>query len=389
MKILHVFKTYLPDTFTGIERVIWEIAEGLTSEGVETHVLTVSGDARSGSRPIGQHFVHQAKCSLNVASTPLSFSLFKDFRRLAPSFDVIHYHYPWPMMDLLHLASGVRRPSIVTYHSDIVRQSRLSVPYRPIMHRFLASVDSIVATSPNYVRSSPVLQRYLDKVETIPIGMSETAKVDSTLIDKWRCSVGDGFFLFVGALRYYKGLPFLLEAAECTGLPVVIVGKGKYADEIKRRALPSVTHLSDVSDEDKLALLSLCKAFVFPSHLRSEAFGVALAEAARAGRPMISCEIGTGTSFVNRHGETGLVVPPADPDALGRAMREIDDRPEMAAHLGQAARAHFENHFRAEQMCAHYLRLYQTVTETAAFSRVRAHATEPGGVSLGAPSFEG
>ncbi|WP_225246636.1 MULTISPECIES: glycosyltransferase [Rhizobium/Agrobacterium group] len=56
---------------------------------------------------------------------------------------------------------------------------------------------------------------------------------------------------------------------------------------------------------------------------RSEAFGLALVEAARAGKPMISCEIGTGTSFVNKHGETAYTIPPNDVASLSDAMLSL------------------------------------------------------------------
>ena len=69
-------------------------------------------------------------------------------------------------------------------------------------------------------------------------------------------------------------------------------------------------------EDDKVALINLCYAVVFPSHLRSEAFGISLLEGAMYGKPLISSEIGTGTSHINIDGETGLVVPPNDPVAL-------------------------------------------------------------------------
>src|SRR5690606_19545518 len=116
-------------------------------------------------------------------------------------------------------------------------------------------------------------------------------------IEAWRERLGGEFFLFVGALRYYKGLKFLVEAARQTGLPVVLAGQGQLEPGLELPA--NVTLLGAVSEADKAALLALCRAFVFPSHLRSEAFGVALLEAAFAGVAMISCEIGTGTSYVN------------------------------------------------------------------------------------------
>lgn len=358
MKVLHVYKTYLPETFTGVPRVIWEIAEGTAELGVETEVLTLSRDPGAGVVPAGRHLVHQARENLYIASTGLSVSAFGLFRRLAGECDIVHYHFPWPMMDVLHLAVRHGKPSVVTYHSDVVRQARLARFYRPVMMRFLKSVDRIVATSPNYLASSPVLQTFRDKTEIIPIGLAPRVAPAPERLARWRDRVGGRFFLFVGALRYYKGLGTLIEAARLTGLPVVILGEGEMRAEIERAGLANVTLLGALEDADKEALLQLCTAFVFPSHLRSEAFGVALAEAARAGRPMISCEIGTGTSSVNRHGETGLVAPPNDPVAFADAMRAIWQSDALASRLGMTAADHFSQHLTAGAMAQRYHRLY-------------------------------
>lgn len=366
MKILHVFKTYLPDSFTGIERVIWEIAENTRQFGVETEVLSVSRNAEPGEVPVAHHVSVRARQDLYVASTGLSLALFREFRRRAATADIVHYHFPWPMMDLLQLLTPPHRPSVVTYHSDIVRQKTLLRLYRPLMHRFLRSADRVVATSPNYVQSSDVLKRYSTKLSVIPIGLSEQPPVDPQRLAQYRERVGEGFFLFVGALRYYKGLPVLVEAARANGLPVVVAGKGEGEELIRAAGLPNVTYLGPVSDDDKWALLQLCGTFVFPSHLRSEAFGVALLEAARAGRAMISCEIGTGTSYVNLDGDTGLVIAPDDAGALDQAMRrlaaDIGRRDAMAAR----ARQRYEQHFTAAAMGEAYMALYRELAPEAA-----------------------
>jgi glycosyltransferase involved in cell wall biosynthesis len=104
---------------------------------------------------------------------------------------------------------------------------------------------------------------------------------------------------------------------------------------------------------------------VFPSHLRSEGFGLALVEAAMHGKPMVSCEIGTGTSFVNRHGETGLVVPPRDPAALAAAVnRLLTDRQERDA-FGRRARQRYVERFTARSMTSAYAAAYRRVAEGA------------------------
>ncbi|MGK9563907.1 glycosyl transferase family 1, partial [Salmonella enterica subsp. enterica] len=85
----------------------------------------------------------------------------------------------------------------------------------PLQSAFLKSVDAIVATSPNYLESSPVLAGYRDKSTAIPIGLEQSMypESDAGEVAKLRERYGR-FFLFVGVLRYYKGLEFLLRAIE-------------------------------------------------------------------------------------------------------------------------------------------------------------------------------
>lgn len=358
MRVLHVYKTYLPDDFTGVPRVIHALCEGMAPLGVKSAVLALSARHGGTMRIIDNHAVHLARQDISIASAGLSLSAFRLFRRLARDADIVNYHFPWPMADLLHLAMRPKAPSVVTYHSDIVRQKNLLKLYAPVQNRFLGQVDAILATSPNYISTSPVLARFPGKTASIPIGIPDAPPPAPGLVESWRARVGNGFFLFVGALRYYKGLQFLMAAARETGLPVVVAGSGD-TDEWAEMGGPSVTFVGPVSDADKIALLALCRSFVFPSHLRSEAFGVALAEAARAGRSMISCEIGTGTSFVNLAGETGLVLPPENVPALVEAMRLLAASPEKAEHMGRAARHRYETLFRAEDMAAAYLEIYE------------------------------
>lgn len=362
MRVLHVFKTYLPDSFTGIERVIWEVAEGTSRLGVRNHVFYLSATVPERPLRIDHHWAHPAKRDLDIASTPLSACAVPGFRKLANAVDIVHYHFPWPMMDVLHLAGRIRTPSVVTYHSDIVRQKTLLRLYGPLMHWFLRRMDRIVATSPNYIESSPVLARYRDKTVAVPIGLdpSRWNAPAPARLEEWRRKLPPRFFLFLGELRYYKGLPFLIEAARRTGIPVVVAGGGSLdTDELPE----NITLTGRVSDDDKGALLALCDAFVFPSYMRSEAFGIALLEAAFAGKALISCEIGTGTTYINRDGETGIAIPPADADALSEAMQTLWNDPDLSRRMGEAARARAYRLFLADDMVQAYHAIYEDVLE--------------------------
>jgi glycosyltransferase involved in cell wall biosynthesis len=311
--------------------------------GVSNQVLSLSRQKNLQPFEFEGHSVVRAPLNFESPRTRCRCSRSACWRDMAREADVVHYHFPWPFMDLAHFLARIDKPSVVTYHSDIVRQKALLRLYQPLKHRFLQSVDSIVATSPNYLASSAVLDRYRDKTRVITFGLDKSSypEPDQARMDAWRARVGPKFFLFVGVLRYYKGLHILLDAAAGTDYPIVIVGAGPIEQELKEHAgrlgLKNVMFVGAVDELDKTALLKLAYALAFPSHLRSEAFGISLLEGAMYGKPMISSEIGTGTTYINVHGETGLVVPPSDHEALRAAMRALWDDPQMAAEMGQRA----------------------------------------------------
>ena len=382
-RVLHVTRSYYPDSDGGIERVIEHLALATTRLGVRNHVFALS--PRPTARPFrrGPAVVHQQRRHIELASCSMSLTTLNAFRRRAARADVIHYHFPWPFADLMHLARASDRPALVTYHSDIVRQRLIEPLYRPLMRAFLARMGAVVATSEDYAASSPVLRAVdPERLQVVPIGLDATlySAPASARVASWRESLGEGFFLFVGVLRYYKGLHLLLQALRTHPHRVVIVGAGPKAEALQRLAgelgvADQVTFTGYLPDEDKQALLQLCRALVFPSHLRSEAFGVSLVEAAMAGRPMITAELGTGTGFVNRDGETGIVVPPDDPEAIGRALDTLTSHPELAERLGAAARQRYRHHLTADSSARAYRALYDDVRGFPAPGMSLARAT--------------
>jgi glycosyltransferase involved in cell wall biosynthesis len=381
MRVLHFYKTYYPDSVGGIEQVIRQLCVGTARLGVTNQVLSLSREKNLRPFEFEGHTVHRVPLQLEIASNACSLAAVGELARLAAESDVVHYHFPWPFMDLAHFMARVKKPSLVTYHSDIVRQKHLLRLYQPLKHRFLKSVDTIVATSPNYMASSAVLDRYRDKTRVITYGLDRATypPASAERLAHWRSTVGPKFFLFVGVLRYYKGLHILLDAVAGTDYPVVIVGAGPIEQELKAHAerlgLKHVMFVGALDDADKVALLELCYAVAFPSHLRSEAFGISLLEGAMFGKPMISSEIGTGTSYINIDQQTGLVVPPSDPAAFRAAMRTLWDDPALAQAMGRCAEARYHELFTSERMAASYAQLYRELAAggaTLALSQARA-----------------
>ena len=372
MRVLHFYKTYYPDSVGGIEQAIRQMCVGTARLGIVSQVLSLSRDGQCVPLEVEGHSVERVALDFELASNAVSLRAIGRLARLARNADVVHYHFPWPFMDIAHFLARTGKPAVVTYHSDIVRQQALLRLYLPLMHRFLGSVDAIVATSPNYLATSTVLERYRDKTRVIAFGLDRKMYPEPppARLAHWRARAGPKFFLFVGVLRYYKGLHILLDAVAGTPYPVVIVGAGPIEHALKAHAarlgLPNVLFAGAVDEADKVALLRLCHAVAFPSHLRSEAFGISLLEGAMFGKPMISSEIGTGTTYINVHGESGLVVPPSDPAALRAALRTLWNDPQMAQAMGRRAEARYWRLFTSAQMAEGYAALYRELAARAA-----------------------
>ena len=66
--------------------------------------------------------IYLAKSNFSISSNDFSFSIIPIFFKLAKEHDIIHYYFPWPFMDLLHFICNIKKPFVITYHSDIVRQ---------------------------------------------------------------------------------------------------------------------------------------------------------------------------------------------------------------------------------------------------------------------------
>ncbi|CAM3980180.1 glycosyltransferase [Bordetella tumulicola] len=365
-RILHLYRCYYPDPPGGVAEAMRQICLATSDYGVQSTIFTLSPKPTPSTlnQPEGQvvrarSWAAPASCDLGG---PAAFVRFAEQARRA---DVICYHFPWPFADLMDLVVRPEVPTVLVYHSDIVRQRWLGQAYAPLMRRMLSSVSAIVATSPTYAASSPVLSdpRWKDKVRAIPLGIVESPQQeDARVLGRLGLTEGQPYFLFLGALRYYKGLHTLVSAARQVNAPIVLAGSGTEDAALRAQAARlgagNVLFAGQVSDAEKTALMKRCLAFVLPSHLRSEAYGMVLVEAAIQGRPLICCEIGSGMSFVNAQDESGLLVPPENEQALAEAMNTLLNDPALAARLGRGARARYERLFSGAPLGREYAALF-------------------------------
>lgn len=385
MKILYIYKDYYP-VLGGIENYLRQVAEAMVASGQQVEVLVTSLGRKGQCEVINNVSVMKAGRLVNLASAPISLTLFtKLYRRLLSRQarpDLIHLQFPYPIGELAWLSSnlllrwpGHKRPkTVLSYHSDIVRQRRLLKLYGPFLKLLLRQVDVILPTSANYIASSQWLQPVKQKCQVVPLGVdydrfATPQPAQITNLRNRYAAANQPLILFVGRLRYYKGVQYLVQAMpllQATNARLLIVGIGpmeaELTAEVARLKLQEcVIFLGEISDDDLPAFYQAADVFVLPACERSEAFGLVQAEAMAAGCPVISTELGTGTSYVNQDEVTGLVVPPANPPALAAALDKLLANPQLRQQMKINAQKRVQAEFTLEKMVARVEQIYRSL----------------------------
>ena len=365
-RVVHVYKDVYPFVEGGIERTIYHMAR-LTREEFEPMIVTASSTRHSSVRKIeGDIDVIEVASYGRLLSSPIAPGFVGALRRSKA--DLFHFHLPHPTGEVAFLLSRLKTPAVATYHSDIVRQRRAGALYGPVQRRFLRRMKIIMPTSQRYLETSKTLEPFADRCRVVPLGLPledyEQGEETRTQSELYRRQWGK-FVLFIGVLRPYKGLTYLLSAmAELSDTHLVIAGEGKESEELKRQAARSgltgrVHFLGRVDHPTAVALFGGASVFCLPAHQRSEAFGLCQIEAMACGLPVVSTDLPTGVPEVNRDGVTGLIVPPADAAALAGAIRRILAEKDFAKDLGAGGRKRAAQLYSAGRMADNIISVYR------------------------------
>jgi rhamnosyl/mannosyltransferase len=362
MHILHIYKDYYP-VLGGIENNIRDLAEGFVRRGHTVTVLATNRGLATREESINGVRVIKAGRIATFASTPLSLSLPGLLRLLTP--DITHLHVPYPWGEAAQWLTGRGRPYVLTYHAEATRPLQLAIMrlYAPVFRRVLRGAGRILATSPNYVASSPFLPAVRERVSIVPLG-----------VPPGRFAPPDGgpphppTLLFVGLLRHYKGVDVLLRAVP--RLPgdvrLQIAGEGPMRAEWEALShslglQERVTFLGRVPDEDLPRLYQSADLFVLPATSRAEAFGLVMVEAMLSGLPCVTTDVGSGTAYVVKDHVTGLVVPPRSTEALAAALNRLLADPGLRVQMGRAGRERALGEFTLDTMLARVDDIYRAV----------------------------
>jgi len=361
-RILQVGKFYPPE-YGGMENHLHVLCNELR-DSVEQSVLVANKARQSLTETVDGISVTRLGALVDFFGAPVCPSMVQVLR--ATKADLLHIHLPNPIAVLAYLASGFEGPLVFTYHSDIVRQKLLGSAFSTILHRALDRASAIIATSQKYIETSHILQAYREKCHVIPLGipLERFHSPDPHIVDWIRNQYGPSIVVAVGRLVHYKGFEHLIRAMKRVDGHLLLVGNGPLHGELEALARSlgvheRVTILSGVADV--VPYYHAADVFVLPSVNRSEAFGLVQVEAMACGKPVVNTELASGVSFVSRHEETGLTVPPCDSNALAAALQTLLRNGEMRARMGIAARHRVATEFNVEVMAQRTLNVYQSV----------------------------
>lgn len=317
-------------------------AGALADRGLEVHVISI--------RPaqIGGVTVHRVGVGADPSGrflTLLSYirlllSVRGLIRRIRP--DVINAHYS-VTHGTIALVNRLRPVVLTVWGTDVVAGDRAVRGPKAWLNRLvLRKVDAVTASSRFLLDAVSELAGESANAHLVPFG------VDTARFGPRGEESDPGSFVvgFVKSLeRRYDPLTLIEAFAEVArrngGARLVVVGDGRLEGEVERRVrelglAPRVEFLGRMPHD---AVPGLIRGFdVLVNCSISEAFGVVALEASASEVPVVATRVG-GISETVLDGETGLLVPPADPPALSRALLRLAGNPELRHEMGRAGRA--------------------------------------------------
>ncbi|HDS09526.1 MAG TPA: glycosyltransferase [Firmicutes bacterium] len=361
-KLLILYKYFYPE-IGGIEYYLKLLCDYMS--GYFDIVVLVSGKKFRTTIEIinGVHVIRTGRI-VETLSTPFAPGYFYYLNRIISKVILINLANPFSV--IAYLLIQPKGKLIAMYHMDIIRQKNIFQMYKPILLYFLKNYPvKIIASSDKYVNSSRILKRFKDKVTVIPY----TIEIERVRPEKVvPASLGFKYIVFIGRLIYYKGIEYLIDAMDSVNSEyhLVIVGTGKLQSRLKLRAESGkgkdrIHFTGQTSEEKKYEYLKGSELLVLPSSFKTEAFGIVLLEAMVFSKPLVTTELGTGTSYVNKDNVTGFVVPPRNSAALAEAINGILEDEGLKDEFGRNALKRFNDEFSPDKFKERYLKLFKDI----------------------------
>jgi glycosyltransferase involved in cell wall biosynthesis len=272
--------------------------------------------------------------------------------------DVVHAHWWFPGGLAGAAATRLRRvPLVTTLHGSDIRAAR-AAPGAGAGFRYVMRSSAVVTAVSRWLAEEAVA------IAPGPVPRVAPMPVDSTLYHPAAGERVRDRLLFVGKLNEQKGISVLLRAmATMTARPTLDIVMGPGSDDAPTRRLAEEVGVDSqirwhatMPQPELAALYREMTALVAP--MIGEGLGLIAVEAALSGLPVVAADSG-GLRDIVVAGQTGLVVPPADPAALSYALDALIAMPDQGASLGAAGRARALQQFAPAAVARRYADVYQ------------------------------
>jgi glycosyltransferase involved in cell wall biosynthesis len=334
-----LYESVPPKMYGGTERVVSFLTEELVAQGHDV-TLFASGDSQTTAR-----LVPGSKASLRLSGNCVDhlahhIAMLDDVMRLAPEFDVIHFH-----IDYMHfpLSRYCALPSVTTLHG------RLDLPdLVPVYKRF--SDAPVVSISLAQRKPLPRANWVANIHHGLPADLLTFQPIP-----------GD-YLAFLGRISPEKRVDRAIEIARRAGMPLKIAAKIDPVDRAYYESTikplldgPSIEFIGEIGENEKSEFLGNAYAYLFPIDW-PEPFGLTMIEAMACGTPSIAFNCGS-VPEVMHEGLTGFIV-----DDINQAVAAVE---KISSVERTACRNVFEKRFTATRMAEEYVALYQSMASTA------------------------
>jgi len=356
MKILVLGKYDPYISVGGAEKYAKDQLDELSSFGNEIIAVFSSKSAKGYEKRISKNIrIIVLPKLFELLESPFTKPFYRFLMKERPELVWVHLPNPfWELYMLFYLIIRGKHFKIVsTYHADAPHYTIVSkiADFLRMFWLFplLKKHDVIISTSKEYAYHSFVLRHFLDKTVILPIKIHEDELRIKPRRPKIKLSKNDRIVLFIGRLHGYKGVEYLIKAfvnvlKKVNNAKLVIAGDGPLKNKLiylsKKLGIDNhVYFLGKISDAEKVWLLKNSDLFVLPSINRGEAFGIAMIEAMYFGKPVVSTRIkGSGVTFVNKNGVTGIVIEPKNAEQLSKAIIKLLSNRKQRNKLGRNAK---------------------------------------------------
>lgn len=374
MRVAH-FAKYTFVRMGGMERHVATLSKALAAHGIDVTVFSYDPSGSLEPSTVDGVRVEPIPALLNFSSQAIAPKLISRARHLARPhpFNILHQHWPDPFAHAAASLMPGRPAHVVSWHSDIVRQTFLGPIYQMIAPRLLVRPDALIGAthahlqSPQVALFAPPARRHVIPYSIDALPFTPTAEIlqDAATL---RNSHGGGSLVFaLGRHVYYKGYDILIRAMPQVPARLILGGQGPLTPALRQLAaeLRAPVDFVGVIPERQLPVYyHACDVFCLPSLAKSEAFGLVQAEAMASQKPIVNTSLDNGVNELAPDKQCALTVQPADISALRDALCTILRDPALASRLGKAGRERLNRHYTVESMLRNTIRVYEHVIRT-------------------------